>query len=108
MITDWLLLLANHWNDNTDHACLYLRGGKGEPRAIPVELPEDSLNVTPLHSAGHYKLSGISRMFAGLPGRAALNRTVEADVKRAWAQDSIALLETKGTREVRGESDRVN
>ena len=32
----------------------------------------------------------------------------EADVKRAWAQDSIALLETKGTREVRGEHRFVN
>jgi hypothetical protein len=32
----------------------------------------------------------------------------EADVKRTWAQDSVALLETKGTLQVHGESDVVN
>jgi len=32
----------------------------------------------------------------------------EADVRRAWTQDPIALLETKGTREVRKNNEPVN
>lgn len=32
----------------------------------------------------------------------------EADVRGAWAQDPVALLETKGTREVHGKSPAVN
>jgi integrase/recombinase XerD len=32
----------------------------------------------------------------------------EADVKRTWAQDSVALLESKGTLQVHGKSEAVN
>ena len=32
----------------------------------------------------------------------------EADVRGAWAQDPVALLETKGTPEVHGKSPAVN
>ena len=32
----------------------------------------------------------------------------EADVKRTWAQDSVALLEMKGTLQVHGKREAVN
>jgi hypothetical protein len=35
-------------------------------------------------------------------------RQVEADLKRAWENDPIALLETKATRELRRKSEAVN
>lgn len=33
---------------------------------------------------------------------------MEADVKHTWAQDPIALLESKGTREVHGKRSELN
>ena len=33
---------------------------------------------------------------------------LDADLERAWAQDPIALVQTKGTREVRGKNETVN
>ena len=32
----------------------------------------------------------------------------EADVRRSWAQDLVALLETKGTSEVHGKPESIN
>jgi len=52
--------------------------GEGVSRALPVELPEYSLKSYTFSFRGtHYKLGGISRMYEGVPGRVAVNGTVD-------------------------------
>jgi integrase/recombinase XerD len=55
---------------------------------------------------GHQSIKITERHYS--PWRRSRQEQVEADLQRAWDRDPIVLLETKGTREVRGENGRPN
>ena len=73
-------------------ACELLAAGVPMDR-VSVLLGHQSIRVTEKHYA---------------PWTQSRQEQIEADLARAWSQDPVALLETKGTRRVRGENARYN
>jgi integrase len=73
-------------------ACELLGAGVPMDR-VSVLLGHQSIRVTEKHYA---------------PWTQSRQEQIEADLARAWSQDPVALLETKGTRRVRGENARYN
>ena len=55
---------------------------------------------------GHTSIRITEKHYA--PWVRARQEQAEADVRGAWAQDPVALLESKGTPEVHGKSNAVN
>lgn len=55
---------------------------------------------------GHQSIKITERHYS--PWTRSQQEQVEADLQRAWDRDPIVLLETKGTRQVRGENARPN
>ena len=73
-------------------ACELLAAGVPMDR-VSVLLGHQSIRVTEKHYA---------------PWTQSRQEQIEADLARAWSRDPVALLETKGTRRVRGENARYN
>jgi integrase len=80
-----------HWFRDTFAVELLLAGVPLE--RVSIFLGHTSIRITEKHYA---------------PWVRARQEQAEADVRSAWAQDPVALLETKGTLEVRGKSPTVN
>ena len=55
---------------------------------------------------GHQSIRVTEKHYA--PWTQSRQEQIEADLSRAWSQDPIAFLETKGTPRVRGENARFN
>ena len=55
---------------------------------------------------GHQSVKITERHYS--PWTRSRQEQVEADLQRAWDRDPVVLLETKGTRQVRGENARPN
>ena len=55
---------------------------------------------------GHESVRITERNYA--PWVKARQQRLDADLERAWAQDPIALVETKGTRQGHAEHETVN
>ena len=78
---------------------------------MPVRLAEAMLPMSSNVSVssillGHTSIRITEKHYT--PWVRARQEQAEADVRGAWAQDPVALLETKGTPEVHGKSPAVN
>lgn len=65
-------------------------------------VPMDRVSVL----LGHQSIRVTERHYA--PWTRSRQEQIEADLTRAWSRDPVALLETKGTRRVHGETGRAN
>jgi hypothetical protein len=72
---------------------------------LPSTAPRRRATGTPFDSPGHTSVKITEKHYS--PWVRERPKQAEADVKRAWAQDSVALLETKGTLPVHGKNKAV-